>query len=106
MNILLHKKWKNTGHKILVWIFLDSAEIYMKYLLHNGYLTISGYLMISGGIKVYNLLEVVYQKLQKILSSRLCNFIKIIIRHESSPLNLMHVFSARFCKNTSGGLLR
>ena len=32
----------------------------------------------------------------------LSNFIKIAIRHECSPVNLMHIFRTPFYKNTSG----
>ena len=35
----------------------------------------------------------------------LCNFIEIILRHQCSPVNLLHTFRACFYKNTSGGLL-
>ena len=30
----------------------------------------------------------------------LCNFIKITLWHECSPVNLLHIFRARFTKNT------
>ena len=32
----------------------------------------------------------------------LCNFIKITLRHECSPVNLLHIFRIPFLKNTSG----
>ena len=35
----------------------------------------------------------------------LCNFIKITLRHVCSPVNLLHIFSQPFLKNTSGWLL-
>ena len=34
----------------------------------------------------------------------LCNFIEIILRHECSPVNLLHIFRTPFLKNTSGWL--
>ena len=34
----------------------------------------------------------------------LYNFIEIILRHECSPLNLLHIFRTPFLKDTSGGL--
>ena len=34
----------------------------------------------------------------------LSNFIKIAIRHECSPVNLMHIFRTPFYKNSCGGL--
>ena len=33
------------------------------------------------------------------------NFIKITLRHECSPVNLLHIFRTPFYKNTYGGLL-
>ena len=33
------------------------------------------------------------------------NFIEIALRHECSPVNLLHIFRTRFPKNTSGSLL-
>ena len=35
----------------------------------------------------------------------LCNFIKITLRHGFSPVNLLHIFTTRFIKNTSRWLL-
>ena len=35
----------------------------------------------------------------------LWNFIKIALRHGSSPINLLHIFRTPFPKNTSGWLL-
>ena len=35
----------------------------------------------------------------------LCNFIEIALRHECSPVNVLHIFGTPFPKNTSGGLL-
>ena len=35
----------------------------------------------------------------------LFNFIEIALRHGCSPVNLLHIFRAPFCKNTSGWLL-
>ena len=35
----------------------------------------------------------------------LCNFIEIALRHECSPLNLLHVFRTPIYENTSGRLL-
>ena len=35
----------------------------------------------------------------------LCNFIEIILRHECSPVNLLHIFRIPFPKNTFGGML-
>ena len=35
----------------------------------------------------------------------LCNFIEIALRHGRSPLNLLHIFSISFPRNTSGWLL-
>ena len=35
----------------------------------------------------------------------LCNFIEITLRHECSPVNLLHIFRTPFLKNTSGWLL-
>ena len=34
----------------------------------------------------------------------LCNFIEIALRHECSPVNLLHIFRPPFHKNTSGWL--
>ena len=34
-----------------------------------------------------------------------CNFIEITLRHECSPVNLLHIFKTPFLKNTSGWLL-
>ena len=34
----------------------------------------------------------------------LCNFIEISLRHGFSPVNLLHIFSTPFTKNTSGWL--
>ena len=34
----------------------------------------------------------------------LCKFIKIVLRHGSSPVNLLHIFRIPFPKNTSGRL--
>ena len=34
----------------------------------------------------------------------LCNFIEITLRHECSPVNLLHIFRAPFPSNTSGWL--
>ena len=31
------------------------------------------------------------------------NFIEVALRHESSPVNLLHIFKKLFPKNTSGG---
>ena len=36
-----------------------------------------------------------------ILIKLLCNFIEIILRHECSPVNLLHIFRTSFPKNTS-----
>ena len=33
------------------------------------------------------------------------NFIEIALRHECFPVNLLHIFTIRFPKNSSGGLL-
>ena len=35
----------------------------------------------------------------------LCSFIEITLRHECSPVNLLHIFGTPFTKNTSGWLL-
>ena len=35
----------------------------------------------------------------------LSNFIEIALQHESSPVNLLHIFRTPFPKNTSGWLL-
>ena len=35
----------------------------------------------------------------------LCSFIEIILQHECSPLNLLHIFRTTFFKNSSGRLL-
>ena len=35
----------------------------------------------------------------------LCNFIEITLRHECSPVNLLHIFRKPFTKNPSGWLL-
>ena len=35
----------------------------------------------------------------------LCNFIEITLWHECSPVNLLHIFTTLFPKNTSGRLL-
>ena len=35
----------------------------------------------------------------------LCNFIKIVLRHGCSLVNLQHIIEIPFLKNTSGGLL-
>ena len=35
----------------------------------------------------------------------LCNFIEITLRHGCSPVNLLHIFSATFTKNTTRWLL-
>ena len=35
----------------------------------------------------------------------LCNFIEIALRHGCSPVNLLHIFSTCFNRNTSGRLL-
>ena len=35
----------------------------------------------------------------------LCNFIEITHRHGCSPVNLLHIFTTPFPRNTSGGLL-
>ena len=35
----------------------------------------------------------------------LCNFIEITFWHGCSPVNLLHIFTASFPKNISGGLL-
>ena len=40
-----------------------------------------------------------------ILIKLLCNFIKIALRHECSPVNFLHVFRTPFPSNTSGWLL-
>ena len=40
-----------------------------------------------------------------ILVKLLCNFIEITLRHECSPLNLLHIFRTPFPRNTSGRLL-
>ena len=34
------------------------------------------------------------------------NFIEIALRHECSPVNLLHTFRTPFLKNTSGRLLQ
>ena len=34
-----------------------------------------------------------------------CNFIKITLRYECSPVNLLHIFKTPFLKSSSGGLL-
>ena len=34
-----------------------------------------------------------------------CNFIEVTLRHECSPVNLLHIFRTLFSKNTSGWLL-
>ena len=31
----------------------------------------------------------------------LCNFIEVVLRHGSSPVNLLHIFITTFLKNTS-----
>ena len=40
-----------------------------------------------------------------ILIKLLCNFIEIALRHECSPINLLHIFRTPSPKNTSGRLL-
>ena len=35
----------------------------------------------------------------------LCNFTKIALRHECSPVNLLHIFRTPFYKSTYGGML-
>ena len=35
----------------------------------------------------------------------LCNFIEIALRHECSPVNLLHIFRTPFPKSTSGHIL-
>ena len=39
-------------------------------------------------------------------NSLLCNFIEIALRHECSPVNLLHIFGTPFSKNTSGWLFQ
>ena len=34
----------------------------------------------------------------------LCNFIEMILQHEFSPVNLLHICRTSFPKNSSGGL--
>ena len=50
------------------------------------------------------------EKMQQIYSRTpmpklLCHFIEIALQHESSPVNLLHIFRTTFSKNTSGQLL-
>ena len=43
---------------------------------------------------------------QSVISIKLqSNFIEITLRHESSPVNLLHIFRTPFPKNTSARLL-
>ena len=43
---------------------------------------------------------------RKVISiTLLCNFIEITLRHGCSPVNLLHIFTTPFRKNTSGWLL-
>ena len=46
-----------------------------------------------------------YCSFQRIIQNQLCNFIEIAIRHGCSPVNLLHIFTTPFLKNTSGRLL-
>ena len=46
------------------------------------------------------------QPCQSVISIKLqCNFIEVTLRHECSPVNLLHIFRPPFTKNTSGWLL-
>ena len=42
---------------------------------------------------------------RSVISIKLSNFIEIKLQHGCSPVNLLHIFSILFPKNTSGGLL-
>ena len=43
---------------------------------------------------------------QSVISVKLlCSFIKIILRHGCSPLNMLHIFKTPFYKNIHVGLL-